>query len=420
MAIAGAFAIAAADSGASRPVLTRRGYFAGGAAVVMIVFGHLLGIPELYAVAVLMLGVVAAALAYVRYFPWQVEALREVHPPQVFADGSSRVELAVRNVGTMRSPVLSARDPFDRGRRWARFHVAPLNPDEVVRAAYRLPTAERGIFPLGPLQITIADPFGMAQRVAEAAPAASLTVYPRVQQIRPLPEVRGADPTGATGRPSLTSSGEDFYGLRVYQTGDDLRRVHWASTARQDELMIRQDELPWQGRVTVLLDLRAEVHTAASVELALSAAVSVLHVSSKLKRQVRLVSSDGTDTGVGSGHAHISGMFEYLAAASAHATSSLTAALSRVARGSAGGGLVTITTDRASGDDLVAALRLRSWYGTTAVVLLEQSSWDAGNGRPPGPAPHDKRIIRVTAETPFPAAWNRAMNTAPSPAGARG
>jgi uncharacterized protein (DUF58 family) len=255
-------------------VLTRRGVVAIGAAVVMIVLGRVLGIAELYAVAVLDVGIVAGALAYVRYFPWNVEALREVRPAQVFADVSSRVELSVRNVGGSRSPVLSARDPFDNGRRWARFHVAPLAPGETVRAAYRLPTAERGIFPLGPLQIGIADPFGMAQRVTQAAPAATLTVYPHVHEVRPLLEVRGADPSGATSRPSLTSSGEDFYGLRAYQTGDDLRRVHWASTARQDELMIRQDELPWQGQVTVLLDLRAAVHSAPSLELALSAAVT--------------------------------------------------------------------------------------------------------------------------------------------------
>jgi uncharacterized protein (DUF58 family) len=348
-----------------------------------------------------------------------VEALREVRPPQVYADGGSRVELSVRNVAGSRSPVLSARDPFDNGRRWARFHVAPLQPGELVRAAYRLPTGERGIFPLGPLQIGIADPFGMAQRVTEASPTATLTVYPRVHDVRPLQEVRGADPTGATSRPSLTSSGEDFYGLRTYQTGDDLRRVHWASTARQDELMIRQDELPWQGQVTVLLDLRAAAHSAASLELALSAAVSVLHVSWKMHRQVRLVVSDGTDTGIGAGHAHISRILEYLAAAELDSMPSLTGVLGLIARGSPGGGMVTVTTDRASGDDMVAVLRLRSWYRSTAVVLIDRSSWEPSKSSAASSSiPRDPRVIRVTAETPFPVAWNRAMSSAPAPTAA--
>ena len=51
--------------------------------------------------------------------------------------------------------------------------------------------------------------------------------------------------------------GEDFYTLREYQRGDDLRRVHWPSSARTDELMIRQLETPWQSRALVLLDVRS-------------------------------------------------------------------------------------------------------------------------------------------------------------------
>jgi len=50
--------------------------------------------------------------------------------------------------------------------------------------------------------------------------------------------------------------GDDFYALRPYVVGDDMRKVHWPSTARRDELMVRQDELPWQGRVTIPQPLR--------------------------------------------------------------------------------------------------------------------------------------------------------------------
>jgi uncharacterized protein (DUF58 family) len=375
----------------------------------MIVSGRLFGISKLYAAAVLTFGVVGCAVAYVKYYPWRIEAFREVRPPQVFTDAGSRVELSVRNVATTRSPVLSARDPFDGGRRWARFQVAPLAPGELVGAAYRLPTGERGIFPLGPLEIGIADPFGLAHKVCHAAASATLTVYPRVHPIQPLPEARGADPAGASGRPSLASSGEDFYALRPYQTGDDLRRVHWASTARQDDLMIRQDELPWQGQITVLLDLRSAVHTPASLELSLSAATSVLHVSWKRRRQVRLVTSDGTDTGFGAGHGHFNGMLEYLAGAAIDASPTLAVAIGLLGRGSVGGGMVTVTTDRAGGDDIVAALRLRSCYGSTAVVLFEQSSWDGTTSLRSRPPAHDSRIVRVTADAPFPVAWDRAM-----------
>ena len=79
--------------------------------------------------------------------------------------------------------------------------------------------------------------------------------------IRPLPQTHGRDPHAGAEHPNAVArSGEDFYALRPYVVGDDLRRVHWPSTARHDELMVRQDELPWQGRATVLLDVRRGAH----------------------------------------------------------------------------------------------------------------------------------------------------------------
>ncbi|HSS09580.1 MAG TPA: hypothetical protein VLL25_06830, partial [Acidimicrobiales bacterium] len=79
-------------------MLTRRGwtlcFSSGGFAIA----GRLLGVPELYAVAVAALALVGAAIGYVRFWPWQIDAERDVRPPQVHADGSSRVELSVRNL----------------------------------------------------------------------------------------------------------------------------------------------------------------------------------------------------------------------------------------------------------------------------------------------------------------------------------
>src|SRR5439155_1191309 len=136
------------------------------------------------------------------------------------------------------------------------------------RAAYRLPTERRGVFALGPLEISRSDAFGLAATSTVAAPATQLTVYPHIDVIAPLPHTIGHDPYAGTDHPNaLGNLGEDFYALRPYELGDDLRRVHWKSTARADELMIRQDEMPWQGRVTVLLDHRRRAHSAETLEL---------------------------------------------------------------------------------------------------------------------------------------------------------
>ena len=125
------------------------------------------------------------------------------------------------------------------------------------------------------------------RRSRSAWPARPPTAAPRARADR-LPPRRRASPRRRGGRrprparrranPNVARpQGDDFYALRDYVVGDDLRRVHWPSTARHDELMVRQDEMPWQGRATVLLDVRRAAHTAASLELAVSAAASVDH-----------------------------------------------------------------------------------------------------------------------------------------------
>ena len=111
--------------------------------------------------------------------------------------------------------------------------------------------------------------------------------WPRATTRRPPP----ATPT-PWAAPATTSTR-----CGPYQVGDDLRRVHWPATAHHDELMIRQHELPWQERTTVLLDVRARPTSGESFELAVSAAASVLNACSGRGDQVRLITTAGTDSG---------------------------------------------------------------------------------------------------------------------------
>ena len=136
------------------------------------------------------------------------------------------------------------------------------------------------MFTVGPLELEISDPFGLSARRHPLAAATQLTVYPAVDRIVPLPHTHGHDPHAGADHPTaLGFSGDDFYALRAYEMGDDLRRVHWPSTARLDDIMIKQLEMPWQGRATVLVDNRRGPHTAASFELAVS------HVAVRQKRR---------------------------------------------------------------------------------------------------------------------------------------
>src|SRR3546814_19059893 len=88
-----------------------------------------------------------------------------------------------------------------------------------------------------------------------------VTVYPRIDEIQPLPYTTGHDPMAAARQPtSLGRTGEDFYALRPYAVGDDLRRHHCPSPARPAALLIRPNELPSTGRPTARLTVRTAAH----------------------------------------------------------------------------------------------------------------------------------------------------------------
>src|SRR5205823_12945703 len=88
----------------------------------------------------------------------------------------------------------------------------------------------------------------------------SLMVAPLVHH---LPAVRlggGWAGAGESMSRSVATAGEDDSATREYRLGDDLRRIHWRSTARRGELMVRREEQPWQSRAVVLLDSRESAH----------------------------------------------------------------------------------------------------------------------------------------------------------------
>jgi uncharacterized protein (DUF58 family) len=393
-------------------VPTGRGWALAIGSVLALAAGRLLGLVEVFLAGAGLAVAVFVGVAYVRAVRPRIAASRRVSPPRVHAGGSSRVELALVNRAKRHSPVLGVRDPFDGGARWARFLVAPLAPGELARAAYRLPTEQRGVYELGPLSVRLSDPFGLAAVSSVAAPVTGLTVYPKIDTIAPLPTATGDDPLAGEDHPQgLAGAGDDFYALRPYVRGDDLRRVHWPSTARTDELMIRQDEMPWQGRATIVIDLRSSTTTPEAIELLLSAAASLVTAGWRRSSLLRLVTTSGYDSGFAEGHAHVEAILEQLARAGAGAGSMLRT-LAHVRR-TGGGGLAALTTALAPSTDLEAVSSLRSRFGTGALVLFERSAWSPDAAPlPPRPVPTGTRLVRVTGALPFATAWTSVFGPA--------
>lgn len=308
------------DEAGGRLEVTGRGVALGATALLALAFAALSGIQELYVLAASALTLLCLAAVVVALRPVELATSRQVVPGQVIAGESAAVALTVTNAARHRSPPVSLADPFDGGRHLARFGLAPLGAGERLSGGYLLPPTPRGRYLVGPLRLSLTDPFGLVRRAVTGAPASPVVVHPRLVHLERPALRQSVDRFGAGGRGTFEPGGEEFAALRPYRAGDDLRHVHWPSTARMDQLMVRQTDAAAEPRCTVAVDLRAGLWTPTQLDGALAAAGSMLDAWRRAGMEVRLLTTHGDghgplDTGFGRSAAHWSAILEALATA---------------------------------------------------------------------------------------------------------
>ncbi len=277
---------------------TRRGLAMGAGAVLCWAVGRLLGVSELYVVAVAAAVLPLCSVAMVSLGEGRVSHRRRIPGARVTAGQTIEVSLDLRNDGRLRTGMLLLEDKCPPALRPApparpRFLVGGIRPGSTATVTYRVTAAVRGRSGIGPLEVTTRDPFGLARRTRGYERRNELLVYPRVDDL-----VGTAPPgtkMGAGGRRRRLDAGTEFHTVREYRVGDDLRHVHWPSTARRQQLMVRQNEERSTTQATVLLDARGHRHTGAgeqsTFETAVSAAASVLVHMEAAGYETRLVTT---------------------------------------------------------------------------------------------------------------------------------
>jgi uncharacterized protein (DUF58 family) len=256
---------------------TLRGWALSGAGLALLFLWYALGESELLLTALFLLIAQAVALIYVRRRKPQLEVNRRLGSSTVHDGETTTVTLLVDNRSRRPISYLTIEDEVNR-LGVATFEVARLKKRESTTATYRVTCRPRGVYRVGPTTVRTNDPLGLAEMSAGTGPVDRIVVYPAVEDLTGFPIVRGQDPAMQASRPEHSRrGGEDFYTLREYQRGDDLRRVHWRSSAKTDELMIRQLETPWQSRALVLLDVRsASYESQDAFEKAVSGAATIV------------------------------------------------------------------------------------------------------------------------------------------------
>jgi uncharacterized protein (DUF58 family) len=266
--------------------------------------------------------------------------------------------------------------PYTLGGR-PRFVLDKIEPRGVRDVTYPVRADTRGRYSVGPLAVRLTDPFGLCELTRSFATVDDLIVTPVVNV---LPNIRlGGDWAGGgdSSARSVAASGSDDAATREYRHGDDLRKVHWRSTARVGELMVRREEQPFQSRATLLLDGRLNAHRGdgpgSSYEYAVSAVASIAVTLARAGFLLRLLNESGED--IGPPHVTLTEgvVLDSLALVETSRNHSLAPAVSRLRSGI--DGVLVAVVGAMDAEDAERIARLRVGAGTCVAVVLDADSW---------------------------------------------
>nr|WP_296068045.1 DUF58 domain-containing protein [uncultured Actinoplanes sp.] len=244
---------------------------------MLLVVGFWFGYPDLAMLGTA--GVVATGSAVV-FALWRprLGVERVAEPDRVARGDSARMTLTVRNTSRVRAANLVASDRVGNGS--VPVPLLRLRAGRDTTVGYPVPTRRRGVVRIGPLRVTRRDPLALIRLARTYGDVVTVWVHPRIHPLRAVPAGTARSLDGRIDRvPHGTIT---FDSLREYVVGDDLRRVHWRSSAKAGELMVREQLDTSEPAVVVLLDDRAAAHplvrdgTAESFEAACEAAASIV------------------------------------------------------------------------------------------------------------------------------------------------
>ena len=377
--------------------LTRTGWGLLAVSIGLFILGTGLGLVVLRLLAGA--GIVALAVAVVeaRRAP-RLTVARDVYPERVPRGDVALARLTVANDGGRRAYPFGASDPT--GHEVQSVSVPALDPGQRNSQTYRLPTSRRGVVQVGPLTLTREDPLGLVRAVVRTGEVASLRVHPRTHPMVLHSTGRLRQYDGRTADETLRGS-QTFHALREYVVGDEPRFIHWKSSARTGQLMVREHLDPHRPQLTVLLDTRSRVWGSDGDELfeeAVDIAASLVTASIAKGNPSHLMTTGGISMTSTSGKLDTAPVLDRLCDLQPQdrGDRGWTHTLSKEHTGSS---LAVIT----AGADVAAvaeAARLRRQFGLVTIIDLRDGA----------PAASGVVIIRETTAVGAATTWNATVS----------
>jgi uncharacterized protein (DUF58 family) len=371
---------------------TARGWLTVGLGAALWGAGRMFGSGPLEQIGFALLVLVVIATVIVNSRRHRLDVVRQVSPERARSGQPVEVKLSFANDGRGSAPLLLLDDriPLELAGN-ARFALNGVEPGGRRETAYELRPPRRGRYEIGPLDISFVDPFGLAQTHFEVIGSTPLLVHPRIETLT-LPRDLGHQRSMSTSalRQLSGARGEDFYTLREYVEGDDLRKIHWPSTAKRAKPMIRQEEMPWHTRATILLDDRLDPHDgfeeSSSFERCVEAAASLADLYHRSGYNFRVTGATSSGVPLSRGSQHFHRCLDMLAVIAAHRGGrdkhdALLVRLAELESGTTGEGTLVVVSGEINHEAALAISRCGRRYRQILTILFPAHRYGSGATR---------------------------------------
>jgi uncharacterized protein (DUF58 family) len=255
--------------------MTRRGRLTLALGALAYVVAWLFGAQALYPAATGLVLAPLAASAWVRLAAGPIELRRRAGSGTLLEGEDVWVTIQAQPQARVPAPSLVVSERLARLgtrrtqlRRAGRFH----------RGTYVLERVARGRYAVEESSAAIEDPFGLARVDIELGSGGALVVYPRLVALDRLFSESGAHAQDGRRLLLRRPSGFDLHSVREYEQGESLRKVHWPTTARRGQLMVKELEDAPRDEIAFVLDADAATVAGESFDVQVRAAGSILRV----------------------------------------------------------------------------------------------------------------------------------------------
>jgi uncharacterized protein (DUF58 family) len=352
-----------------------RGVLVFAAGIGLWVAARILGSPTLHMVSVGMVVLPFGAGLFARWSRQRLRIRRRLSDARIQPGQRVYVELEVENQSPTQTSFLLVEDrlPAALGRS-ARLVITSLAARDRQRVRYSLVPRQRGRYTLGPLTVDLSDPFALTKLRVEFDEREDLVVAPEVENLAGGPDSPFGLTSGLALAKHLFRTGDEFYTMRPYVEGDDLRRIHWPSVARSRQLMIRQDESTRRSTAVLFVDTRdsavGQTHSPC-FEKVVSCAASLGVLLMRYGFSVKLATTQLPPQRVGEEQ-----LLEALAGISHHSSRALSTGLSRLRMVAASDTTLVVVGSPPAPNELSSLIRSGATFGPKVAVLVHPTDPD--------------------------------------------